>query len=323
LENGDPGNVTFYGEANYYELLEVEPEASRFEIEQAYRQQMELLSGDSLATYGLFVGEDLVHARTRVEEAYRVLCDPDRRRAYDLSAFDRSVVAEGTSAEQYGAGVTTPKTSAAEAAEALLADAMSTADGMADAAAPDLVDEPEEASESPAVEAAARRDKSGKAAERIPASPPPSVAFGTLDGPAGPAQPASPEKPGGREKPAGSETRSLPKVPGWKGSGQTPPKAPPASKPARREVPSVDIQAFDGLSMKAAREQQGISRNDISLSTRIAEYYIEYIEEERFNKLPPVIYLRAYLRQYAEAIGADPEKTVTGYLERYNASKGH
>jgi len=70
-------------ELDHYDALEVPPDATRDEVERAYRLLLATYAEDSLATYSMF-GEDEAEAmRERVEEAYRVLSDPDLRRAYD------------------------------------------------------------------------------------------------------------------------------------------------------------------------------------------------------------------------------------------------
>ena len=72
-------------EQNHYELLEVSREADAAEIERAYRMAQGAYASDSLATYSVFAEEDAVSLRERIELAYEVLSDPDRRRAYDGS----------------------------------------------------------------------------------------------------------------------------------------------------------------------------------------------------------------------------------------------
>ncbi len=73
------------GEQNYYELLEVSPEADQAEIERAYRMAQAAYATDSLAIYSVLADEEAVSLRERVELAYEVLSDPERRRAYDGS----------------------------------------------------------------------------------------------------------------------------------------------------------------------------------------------------------------------------------------------
>ena len=73
------------GEQNHYELLEVSCEVDAAEIERAYRMAQAAYASDSLAIYSVLADEDAVSLRERIELAYEVLSDPERRRAYDRS----------------------------------------------------------------------------------------------------------------------------------------------------------------------------------------------------------------------------------------------
>lgn len=73
-----------FREQNYYELLDVPVYAPPAAIEMAYRRAAATFNADSVAVYALFPPEDLSLLRRRIEEAWAVLGDPERRRAYDL-----------------------------------------------------------------------------------------------------------------------------------------------------------------------------------------------------------------------------------------------
>jgi len=68
-----------------YAALGLEPRASRDEVERAYRFCLELYGEGSVATYSLLEPTEAEQLRLRVREAYEVLTDEDRRRAYDES----------------------------------------------------------------------------------------------------------------------------------------------------------------------------------------------------------------------------------------------
>ncbi len=78
-----------FREQNFYELLEVDRHASQQQIEQAYRRARRIFDTESVATYALFTPEELLLLRRRLEEAWRVLTDPERRALYDQE-LDRS-----------------------------------------------------------------------------------------------------------------------------------------------------------------------------------------------------------------------------------------
>ncbi|MFQ5514171.1 MAG: helix-turn-helix domain-containing protein [Myxococcota bacterium] len=68
---------------NFYEILDVAPDASPQGIERAYRIARSTYQPSSAATYSIFSEEDNAEILRRVEEAYAVLSDARRRREYD------------------------------------------------------------------------------------------------------------------------------------------------------------------------------------------------------------------------------------------------
>jgi curved DNA-binding protein CbpA len=66
-----------------YGVLGLEPRATSDQLERAYRFCLELYAEGSLATYSLLDPSETEAQRHRVKEAYEVLADPERRRAYD------------------------------------------------------------------------------------------------------------------------------------------------------------------------------------------------------------------------------------------------
>ena len=76
-------------EQDYYETLDVSRTANFEDIERAYRLACDTYCEDSLAGYPVFEVGDIELLRERIEIAYRILVDPETRRAYDheLSAL--------------------------------------------------------------------------------------------------------------------------------------------------------------------------------------------------------------------------------------------
>ncbi|MFA7613339.1 MAG: helix-turn-helix domain-containing protein, partial [Candidatus Caldatribacteriota bacterium] len=68
---------------NYYEILEVQTDATPAQIEQAYIRAKNAYSGDSVALYSLMSNEDCNRFLQQIEEAYSVLGFPEKRREYD------------------------------------------------------------------------------------------------------------------------------------------------------------------------------------------------------------------------------------------------
>lgn len=65
-----------------------------------------------------------------------------------------------------------------------------------------------------------------------------------------------------------------------------------------------------GKRLKAARDQQGLSLDEISLATHIKETYLQAMEEDRFEELPSPVQQRGFLRAYALQLGLAPGPLV-------------
>lgn len=68
----------------YYEILNIGSSSSQQEIEEAYEVGRLAFAEDSLAHYGLVEPGQREEARRYVEEAYRTLGNPRRRKRYDV-----------------------------------------------------------------------------------------------------------------------------------------------------------------------------------------------------------------------------------------------
>ncbi len=168
-----------------YAALGLEPGATPEQVERAYRFCRELYGEGSLATYSLLEPQEAEAQRTRVREAYEVLADPERRRAYD------------------------------------------------------------------------------------------------------------------------------------EGRGHAPPGAepafPPAPAPAAGLAPLAEVS---GAELRRRRESLGISLRHVAAVSKVGVRFLEYIEQERFELLPPPVYLRGFLQEYAKVVRLDPREVAERYLAR-------
>ncbi len=77
---------------------------------------------------------------------------------------------------------------------------------------------------------------------------------------------------------------------------------------------------FTGPAIKALREQRGQNLRGIADLTKVSVRYLEFIEEENFQKLPARTYIRGFVVLYAKALGcANAEQLAGDYLKRYDA----
>lgn len=71
------------GNKNYYDILEISKTSSILEIQEAYNKAKNAYSGDSAALYSLLSETECNEILTQIEEAYSVLGNAEKRKAYD------------------------------------------------------------------------------------------------------------------------------------------------------------------------------------------------------------------------------------------------
>lgn len=129
-----------------------------------------------------------------------------------------------------------------------------------------------------------------------------------------------PEPPPSKRRPV--PAASAPRAEYRAAPPQTPPLDDLVAPVAPAAAPATSAATeFNGPAIKALRERAGLSIRNIADMTKIGSRYVEYIEAERFEKLPARPYLRGFLLLYAQALGCDAERMVADYLKRYEAAK--
>ena len=76
-----------------------------------------------------------------------------------------------------------------------------------------------------------------------------------------------------------------------------------------------------GQELQQARLDKGLSLDDIQQSTKIQKRYLAAIESGQFDQLPGAFYERAFVRQYATAVGIDAVSFFLIY--EYESSEIH
>ena len=76
---------------------------------------------------------------------------------------------------------------------------------------------------------------------------------------------------------------------------------------------SYDALSF-GRYLKALRKERGIRLASISDVTRINYSTLQNIEDENHDALPDEVFVKGFLRSYAEIVGANPDEAVQRYL---------
>jgi flagellar biosynthesis protein FlhG len=84
---------------------------------------------------------------------------------------------------------------------------------------------------------------------------------------------------------------------------------------------NVEEGVYHGKTLMQVRERMGIELQNISKETKISIKVLEWIEEEAFDKLPALVYLKGFLRNYAQSLGLDPQKVIEEYLHSMEEAK--
>ena len=84
---------------NYYEVLEVLPDALPLEIRRAYRRAVSLYEENAIASYSFFPARERKEILACIESAYLTLINPETRSAYDRLLASQGLPVDGGNAE--------------------------------------------------------------------------------------------------------------------------------------------------------------------------------------------------------------------------------
>jgi len=84
------------------------------------------------------------------------------------------------------------------------------------------------------------------------------------------------------------------------------------------EILSKD--SISGDDLKKLREAFEVELSEINAITRISVSVIKSMEENLIEDLPPDLYLKNFLKLYAETLQIDPQRIIDGYLKNISKS---
>lgn len=96
-----------------------------------------------------------------------------------------------------------------------------------------------------------------------------------------------------------------------------PPEPPPILLTAvvqARHVEPED-QRWNGAALRRAREVRGVTLAQLADRTKVTRHHLENIEADRYDLLPPYIYLRGILLSIARELKVDGQRVARTYLE--------
>lgn len=307
-----------FARKNYYEILDVDPSASADEVAQAYRMVKTTFEPGSMATYSLYTSSESELISRKIEEAFQILTDGERRRRYDLYLKQVSgAQLPPDEPEAFWEAHEAPVEAGPQGVTELLTAAsvpVGQEDG-ADAPHPSLQRALATQSEIEREweELIASGGAMAEAQKPVEAAPLPQAPL-----PETPSEPIPLGKPKVWVKPGLSTANA---GAGWRRKNIRPLKAarPPLQERAVSPEQIAALEAEFGLSgafIKGVRELKGISVESIAERTKIGSNYLRAIEGEAFGDLPPAVYLRGFLTQYIKLLKLDVKRVVDAYMER-------
>lgn len=305
---------------SYYEILDVPPDAGDDQIRRAYRQSRRTFQPDSMAIYSLYAPEESEAIAAKIDEAFQILTDRERRRRYDRYLGHRGREAEVPRDpiafhEAAGEPLAPPERGIAGAFAGFAARGAS-AFTWPESVIPDAGD-----------------SRRGGAREVVPDPP---RSHDLPDSWSLPGEPSDDEprgvEPGAEEEGRGDPRRttsgglagwtreSVKRLRGLAGA--------PTEPLVLRPIPPDTLRALEadlglgGGFLRRVRELRGVDLQVIAERTKISLLYLKFIEDENFSDLPAPIYLRGFLQQLTRLLDLPEQRTVDGFMARYRDARG-
>lgn len=90
----------------------------------------------------------------------------------------------------------------------------------------------------------------------------------------------------------------------------------------RPEAPKIDENTvYSGETLQLFRESRGLELREIADRSKIGMGYLTAIEEESFDELPAMVYVRGFLTEYARILELEVPKVLKSYLQRVRAAR--
>ena len=75
-----------------------------------------------------------------------------------------------------------------------------------------------------------------------------------------------------------------------------------------------------GSYLKSERELRGVPLEEVSATTKIPMRFLQALETNQFENLPGEVFIKGYIRSFAQVIGCDENEMLSAYDEIVKAS---
>lgn len=82
-------------------------------------------------------------------------------------------------------------------------------------------------------------------------------------------------------------------------------------------------ESLPGARLRRAREEKGLSREDVSRDLRLSMAYLKALEEDDYDKLPEPAFVKGYLRNYARLLGLSAEELAGLFQQQVDRERAH
>jgi curved DNA-binding protein CbpA len=275
----------FQGEASYYEILEILPDASAQDVRNAYLRLKASYRKDNPALYSVLDPSETEDMIAKIEEAFQFLSDPDSRREYDerngfADRIERKIFSIDRPPPPMEGGDETDMIAPATDFEGMTTRGETTSTGINSFQLPTQA--PRESSSF--LDTLPKPERTA-----VPRPSEPRFSSGLIER----RQVPSPRRDGDR----------------------LPPLQNPQIDAIAAEV--IGETEWRGSTLRRIRELRRYSLDDVASITKISKNHLLAIEEEAFTKLPAPVFVRGFLLQIARTLKIPPEPVAAAYLARF------
>lgn len=284
---------------NYYEVLEVAPDAPQHEVHRAYTRAKATYAQDNPALYSMFTKDEARDLLKLIEEAYAVLGNHGLRMNYDTTLK--------TAAPQRSLS-SVPRTEAANdfAHHSALPDF-----AVPDPSIPGSFDP----GPSTAVPTADGKESVPRVSTPTPTTPAPAAMMDPIHAAATGKRESILVTNG--EFTVRKRESVIPLMPA--DTGRCPLGTYKIDEALEQEIAART--EFDGPYLQKVRVYKQVSLEKLSVASRIGKTYLIALESNDFKNLPAPVFLRGFLVQLGRQLGIDEHKVVSSYMGLAKASE--